>query len=252
MIISRAHKLVFIHVPKAAGSSVEVSLMRYLRRGDVFAGSVRDAYREHALPPLSCFADFLDAADLTFFLKQLVATGGFGEALHRAAKDHFLRRGLEAHSSWQVARDAVGPAAWEEYETFAIERNPWDKMASQYFYDARGGEPGRVPFRDYIESFARGENPFGRPPAFAGSWRLYADDSGIRVKEVGRYERLEEDLARILAHTDIAWDGWLPEAKASFRPDKGAHAYRELYDPESRATVARVFAREIAHFGYEF
>jgi hypothetical protein len=83
-----------------------------------------------------------------------------------------------------------------------------------------------------------------------GGFDLYAIDGEVVVDRVCRYESLHDELNVIARHTGLPEVPELPRAKGQSRTD--ARHYRELLSPADHDKIARVFAREIAHFGYEF
>lgn len=65
-----------------------------------------------------------------------------------------------------------------------------------------------------------------------------------------RYEHMLEDLKALCEKLSIPFKAdKLPQQKTGFRQTK---EYKKYYDEDTRAIVARAYAREIAKFGYEF
>jgi hypothetical protein len=62
---------------------------------------------------------------------------------------------------------------------------------------------------------------------------------------IGRYEALHDEFSTVKTRLNLSFE--LPHV------NKSAHkGYREYYSAETRDIVARRFARDIRHFGYEF
>lgn len=94
MIISWAHRFVFIKTIKTAGSSIEVALSQQCEE----AAIVTPLY-----PP---------------------------EPTHRPR--NFETLGFDAHTPAATIRMRIGCAAWNGLTKITVERNPWDKMVSWY------------------------------------------------------------------------------------------------------------------------
>jgi hypothetical protein len=83
-----------------------------------------------------------------------------------------------------------------------------------------------------------------------GITKLQADmltgaDGTLLVDEIGRYETLRADFARICRHVGI--EPLLPHLNRSHHRD-----YRTYYTERTRALVAEHFRKDIELFGYTF
>lgn len=161
--------------------------------------------------------------------------------------------GIEkGHRSALRGRTLMGRRAWERKFTFAFVRNPWERALSLYSFRVR---KGRVPLRDgaplpFDEYLNHTYPPEGMPRIATlnngDQCGWIADESGaVIVDFVGRFERLAEGWARVseVLNRDLA----LPHVNAA---EHGP--YTESYNDETRALVAREFARDIDMFGYRF
>jgi hypothetical protein len=144
------------------------------------------------------------------------------------------------HMSARGVRRVVGREVWGDYYRFAIERNPWDLVVSQYFWRYRNEEP--PPFEDFVH------RPVVRKLADTNA-RIYRVKGEIAVDRVCRFESLDADLAAVWAERELPGSPELPHAKSYSRP---ARSYRELYTPETRDHVAALFAGVVEGLGYEF
>ena len=130
---------------------------------------------------------------------------------------------------------------WNDYFTFAVERNPWDKMVSHYFFlRAQGSFKARRTFTNFVLDFADRYTDWGK----------YAAGDGIKVDKVFKYETLDIDLFRT---TNIPYNRELTKIfkKSGLRPGK-AKDYKKFYDTISKKKVKEVFHREIKTFHYRF
>lgn len=164
-----------------------------------------------------------------------------GSSLHHGRRHLFARD----------IRPLVSSELWNGYFKFAFVRNPWDRLVSWYHMCAQASAPNA--FARHIQQNARTFDEFVTRTttgiAERTTWNqldyVTDDDGNVIVDFIGRYERLHEDSRQVGERLGLAAD--LPHANRS------AHAhYREYYTDETRDIVARRFARDIHHFGYEF
>ena len=83
-----------------------------------------------------------------------------------------------------------------------------------------------------------------------GGFEIYTIDGKIVVDRVCLYEDLTEELQVIQTLLGLPEKIDLPTTKSRFRKDK--RHYREIFDEEQRAEIAKLFSQEISLFGYEF
>ncbi|MDQ2756918.1 MAG: sulfotransferase family protein [Actinomycetota bacterium] len=127
----------------------------------------------------------------------------------------------------------------------AVVRNPWDRMVSVYHYQ-RQTVPDKhekatsLDFRDYVLSGGSG-SAFTTFADFAGDGQ-----GALKVDTVLRVESLDDDFSTLCAARGLTGVS-LPRKNTSARGD-----YREMYDDETHAVVARAFAVDIERFGYAF
>ena len=199
MIISHAHKFIFVKTKKTAGTSIEIFLAPHCGPDDV-------------LTPI-------DPPD----------------PRHTAQNDD----GFGPHFAARKIRSLVGPDLWNEYTTFCVDRNPWDKMVSHYYaFNARKAG-GSLTFDDFIES---GKGPF--------NFDKYTDaQDNVIVDHVLKYEDLPDALDQILTPRGIPPFRGV-HAKSEYRTNRAP--YQEHYTPQQAAAIEQLFAKEIALHGYTF
>lgn len=227
MIISHARRFIFIKTEKTAGTSIEIALSRYCGPDDVITPIVDtdEALRTelgHRGPqnfhvPLARYT----ASDYLRLLRRR------------------RRLRFRNHSGARFIRTYLDPGVWDRYYTFSFERNPFDKVISYYFWWYRD-EP-RPSLSEFIAS---GE--MGRMRGFD----LYSEDSVPIVDDVFRYEDLGRAMETIARRLDLDETPELPRTKHGFRRDK--RPYQEVLSADDRVRIERVFAREIAYFGYRW
>jgi hypothetical protein len=226
MIVSHQHRFIFIKSRKTAGTSLEIALSKFCGPDDIITPIGREdellrrqlGYR--GPQNFSCALGQYSARD---WLKVL-----------RAGK----RKAFYNHMAAAAAKRLLGEKIWRDYFKFTIERNPWDKVVSRYYWDHR--RPTRPSFHDYV---------MGEKFGLASSYELYNIDGELAVDRVLRYENLAAELDFLMQRLELQERPRMPNAKSGFRLQG---SYREMFSDEARRAVEVKFAREIAAFGYSF
>ena len=161
--------------------------------------------------------------------------------LLRPERYYYPSVGFYEHMPASEARAFLDEDIWRSYFKFAFDRNPWDRQISWYFYKTKS--------KHFTPSFDRFMNRRAR--AYVWNYEIYSDGSAPAVDFLGQYERLEQDLKKVLRHVGIKEQiDILRTNITGTRPDR--HDYRDFYTPRTRALVADWYAREIALLGYRF
>ena len=175
---------------------------------------------------------------------------------------------------WQDHKDLaryhaeLPSTAFHDYFKFAVVRNPWDRLFSDYNYQLKKSRPndsklflfderGRQrSFSEWVES-ALGEPERYAPANWGGEvspgihrfspqvdW--ISIDGVRRLDFVARLESLDQDFRVICRHLGMKRRR-LPRRNGRFH-----FHYSRYYDSPTRERVARYYARDIATFRYEF
>ncbi len=148
------------------------------------------------------------------------------------------RNAFYNHIDAQRIRDRVGARIWNSYFKFCFERDPWDKVVSQfYFRRSRTDVETPATFREFVL-----QGPL------VTDWSLYSLDGQPAMDFIGRFEHLEDDLREALTRIGIDAPVELSREKSASRADPTRPD--ATFTPELDARIATVFAREIRHFGY--
>jgi chondroitin 4-sulfotransferase 11 len=153
------------------------------------------------------------------------------------------------HLTLAQAEQFLTPDEVATYFKFGFVRNPWDRAVSAALWQTRFSETGVRDLADFID-WAEAINRRGaRSPsevhALPQSAFLRGNSGGLDC--IGRFENYERDVRRILGRF-ISLPKDLPHKLE--RP--GSLPYRDYYYGGFRERVAKLYAEDIARFGYTF
>lgn len=241
MIISHRNRFIFIKTRKTAGSSLEIGLSRICGPEDVIT-SLSAARGEELLraeeggigPVNQC--------------KRIREHRGFKEWKRLILKGQRAEYG--EHSTAAEIRRLVGDEVWSTYYRFSIERNPWDRAVSRYWWQKhRWEERGRTDFPSLSEYLVWLER---NKPHWISNWGHYAIGEHIAVDRVLRYENLTDELASLAQTLGVSGDISLPTTRAKGGLRKDTRHYGEALSEADRALIERLCRREIMALGYRF
>jgi hypothetical protein len=151
-------------------------------------------------------------------------------------------------------------ALWDRAFRFTFVRNPWDRIVSAYHYlkfnrealdDAYWAARALAPFEDFASFVdALADRPFRRKTLmwrhFTPQWYFLSDFRGrLMVDDIARFENFDDEVARLAGRLQ------LPVGAARENAVPREH-YSRYFDAGRRDIVARIYARDIALFGYSF
>jgi hypothetical protein len=214
MIISSGRRYIFVHIPKTGGTSMALALEDRAMKDDIMLGDTPKARNRR----------------------------------HRV-KDAPSRGRLWKHSTLCDIEGVVSPQTIDNFFTFTLVRNPWDRMVSYYhwlreqnFDHASVSMAKTMSFKGFVTDertlIANKTNP-------ARSYMLCADGEE-RCDAYIRIENFEWDAKPLFAHLGFSLS--LPHVNCSDRTGD----YRSYYNSEIEDIVAGCFSEDIARFGYEF
>lgn len=160
----------------------------------------------------------------------------------------------DPHVRAVIARGSLGEKIWCDYFTFSIERNPWDKVVSLFWWvKVVYNMPDN--FRDW--ALRSGENMLKgrihRDYYFNTDWLHYTNKSKRIVNYVMFYEGLDAHFKHVCeVKLGIPYDDIpdLPRLKNKTNPRN--KPYQAYYDDETKGLVEEIFKQEIGMFGYKF
>jgi hypothetical protein len=209
-------------------------------------------------------ASLLLSNDLKFIFIHIHKNGGtsIGDFLKNKKYVHINQSTLSAMKAFRKY-----PKEFDNYFTFSVFRNPWDRFISFYAFlrqwpkteiriknktwKFEGGDPRNVNFKKWMLKTKFYHNQFPK-------------DENIPVQEISQFDWVTDENNKImvdkifnLSEIDKDWKYICNKINISFfplpvsNPTKHKH-YREYYNEASRKHVARVAEREIDYFKYTF
>ncbi len=148
------------------------------------------------------------------------------------------------------------PGEYNDYFTYAFTRNPWDRLASAWFYlrqkteDKYDGDWAVFlkqydDFNVFVAEWLCSEN-VAKHYVFAPQHLFICDKFGaVSLDYVGKLETLESDFRDVARR--LKSNATLPKLNKSKNKD-----YRTLYNDKSVEQVAEVYKRDLQLFDYSF
>jgi len=182
MLISYQSGFCFIHIEKAAGSSIQDALRRWSDH------KIRSRLRRR----------------LTL-LGPLNRVGGLYKAVQ-----------FSEHAVAREVQECLPPEVYASLFKFAFVRNPWDRLVSRQAHLLRSTDRRRHSFVSRMENFEEFIKWEIERGAFQSCY--VTDEKGIRIVDfIGYYEMLNEDFAKVCAQLKIQAE--LPHANISQHKD---------------------------------
>jgi hypothetical protein len=225
VIVNHSHRFIFVHVPKAAGTSVSELFSKFSAYSDLEVGGTE-----------------------------------LGEALQHAYKRRF---GLTKHSTAEEIRAVVGTDTWRDYYSFAFVRDPYARAQSTYHFMKRwhgNKEMKQLAFMDDFADFRSFvmSDVFAKQKAHRLLWPqakwLLDADGRIAVDHVGRLETLDDDIHKVLSTAPgLVAVGAAPESAPA--KNKSASTDAALFDllstdPEVERRIHEAYKIDFELFGY--
>ena len=147
----------------------------------------------------------------------------------------------DGHMGWKQIENFY-PREWKEYYKFTIERNPWDKVVSDFFWESRGTNLAAdltTAFEAYVSRSLPWPVEEQVPRLLDPTWTLL------------RFETLERDFCRLTQALGLGEHrSLLPQFKSNVRPP--GTDYRDVHTAFTRDVVAVIWSDWIQTFDYSF
>ena len=214
MIISKARKYVFVHIPKTGGTALTLALEGRAAKDDIIIGDTPKARQRRKR-----------LADLT-----------------PAGR-------LWKHSTLADIDGVVSSAELDDMFCFTLVRNPWDRAVSYYHWlRVQGFEHPAVTLAQTLDfdAFMRHPNTvtaFRNSPA---PFYMMDAQGEERCDAYVRIEHLKQDIKLLTEH--LGFDLTVGRANRSQRDED----YRTYYDDPLAEFVNSLCSEDIERFGYAF
>ena len=230
MIISHQHKFIFIKCRKTAGTSVEIALSQVCGPDDIITPitAVDEEMRLHlGLRGAQHYEK--PKSEWTYSeIWQHFRTG-------KKPKNRFYN-----HISAREITKLIPSEIWNSYFKFTIERNPFDKVVSFFYWQKANEKYASV--AEWLLDGGLKDMP---------SFDLYGIDKFPVVDKIYQYENFdffEKDFTERL-QLDAPFKMLEYKAKSKIRKVKN---YREILDDQAVELIKVAFAREIKLLRYEY
>ena len=235
MLISHQHRFIFLKTQKTAGTSLEIALSGFLSKQDVITPLSRKwpwpsedeaTRRELDLPgPSNCLAP--------------IHTYRPSDAWNLITKGK-LKKSFYNHMPAQEVKCKVTDQVWNEYIKISIERNPFDRAISTYYWRTRK-QKARPCINEYVQKCN---------PEHLTNWNIYSINDNLITDIMLRYEELTNDLVALTKTLNLKTLIQLPpkRTKGQFRQDK--RPWQDVLDDSSIKRIRSICHREISNFGY--
>lgn len=172
------------------------------------------------------------------------------------------------HKDLQRYADELDPDIFERFFKFAVVRNPWERLLSDYNYQIKKSRERRSKLHVFSEDGAVRDfptwvetvltAPFSYAPAEWGGdvsphihrWSPQVDwisvGGAVRVDFICRLENLEIDFDQVCDRLG------LPPLRVPHRNGRLHLHYSRYFDATTREVVRDYYRRDIEKFGYEF
>lgn len=217
---SQKKNLIFIHIPKTGGCSIENVLMKdFLKKNDK-QGSLK-------------FDEELK--------KNMVKNKKWAQ--------HFSLQEIELHYKVESIEEAI---------KFTVVRNPWNRAVSEYLYMIKMGgcncsnKKEKIP-KNFFEYVCSGFSCSWKNHVLPQTNFLKNKQGRVDMNFIARFENFEEDVENIFKKIGVSSELTLPKFNASFNNYlKYTQPYWSFYNKKTKRIIENMYAEDIETFGYEF
>jgi len=147
------------------------------------------------------------------------------------------------HMPWNDVSKIAG-SNWKSYYKFTIERNPWDKVVSSYYWHQKikAERFENMDFTQYVKTCE----------LLPRDWALYSNMEEPVVDQIFKYESMGEmyDELNNRFGFDVTEEEYLgTRCKSGIRKTRD---YKDIHTEESIECVKDLFVKEIDYMGYTY
>lgn len=226
MIVSHKHRFIFIKTKKTGGTSVEIALSKICGPHDIITEiNPEDEVLRKEHGGLGRQNDLVPLGKYTWRdLLKLIIRG--------------QRKRFYNHMSATDIRRYLPDNVWTNYFKFAVERNPFDKVYSHYWW--RGGDERYGSFQKYLDSgdyrLVRGE-------------KYYKSEKGDKlVDAIYKLEEIDQELATLSDRLKLDLTSRLSvkniRSKMNIKMQRTPKS--DFWNTKNKTAVRRFFADEFA------
>lgn len=198
-IISLKNQFIFIKTRKVAGTSVEVALRRYCGPDDIITCiTPRDEYVAASQGLFS--RNYAVRKEDEELYTELVLAKKFEEALEHLK---MIPTKFKSHIPAKLVRQEVSMLGldFDDFYTFSIDRHPYSWILSKALYNNTLYNKGVVNTLNIKEATLKIDELISNSGFTSkANWNSYTDNNKIIVKNVIKYENIENEMQNILRH----------------------------------------------------
>jgi len=252
MIVSYKHKFMFLHCRKTGGTSIKVTLCPYLGSGDIIIGGISDCIKHGNWPPATMIYKGIKSSRGSIFLN-LLSREKIAKSLNSNIKKYYKFLGIQPEHADASIVKRFFLSEWDDFYKFCVVRNPFEKVASEYFWKTRNKKQAPS-FSEFVEGLFQSKSTHEEfLPRKPFNWTIYTIDDKVVVNKVLRYENLISDFAEVAKYLNIPLEKQIASAKSGYRPkNKQPKWYRTLYTKDDIFMVESLYKNELDCFNYRF
>lgn len=227
MLISHKHQFIFIKTQKTAGTAIEMALRKFMSTDDI----VTPLHRK----------DEIRCGQLKLISPQnyRLSFGDYGPSdLIDVIKKRRLKRRFYGLMPAYEIKSEVPQEIWDQYLKVSVERNPYDKAISSYYWHNRR-QHNPLSLSDWLRTCPAGQ---------ISNWNSYTIDERIVVDLVMMYEDLPNELIHLSERLKLGSSIELPTERPKGNVRKDRRPWHEVMDTSSMERIRQVCAKELEAF----
>ena len=183
-----------------------------------------------------------------------------GSYLMKLLNSNKVRYHRSSHDNVYAVKKILGPVKWDRAFKFSFVRNPWDRVASWYFFHTRLFD--KMDFPGFVDLICNGKlndiqeavmftnRPFWMHSVKKGMVNpLYQHQYTDGVDFIGKYENIEIDTVKLMKK--IGFSDYKDIAPVNVSPHK-KKGYHQYYTDKMKNMISVTFKEDITEYKYEF